>query len=243
MIRRNVRFSLPVLHCGMENMMSDPRNSSYCSMYPGQQGRGPLPQRIPAAESFRVLFREALGAGHSRWRSMAIVGALLLALLFVLPLPEVSHAKDTRRFIRPTIGEPVVRQWFDAISLSGFRRVALFHEFHPIDGSLVGRYMGAGNRAGSMLFVTYMDEERKDPEFGMFRTAKEMVSVGATEWIERRTLNGHVWFGDDSDKPTAATDLGPKVRVVLVGYEGVELTELFELAESLELSILEDALD
>ncbi len=224
--------------------MSDARNSSHCSLHPEQGGHGPSPQRIPTAESFRVLFRGSGDVGHSRWRhSMAVVGALLLAFLFVLPMPEVSHAKDTRRVIRPTIGEPVVRQWFDAISLSGFRRVALFHEFHPIDGSLVGRYLGAGNHAGSMLFVTYMDEERKDPEFGMFRTAKEMVSVGAKGWIERRTLNGRVWFGDDSDKPTVATDLGPKVRVVLMGYEGVGLTELFELAESLDLSILETALD
>ncbi|TVM19945.1 hypothetical protein DPQ33_01595 [Oceanidesulfovibrio indonesiensis] len=164
-------------------------------------------------------------------------------LTIVLATPAPSAAQDSRRVIRPTIGEPVVRQWFDSISMEGFRRVALFHEFHPIDGSLVGRYAGTGKRNGAMVFVTYMDEERKDPKYGMFRTAKEMVSVGARGWIERRVLGGRVWFGDDSDKPTVATDMGPKVRVVLMSYDGVSLEELFALADSMELSILENALN
>ncbi|MFW5734152.1 MAG: hypothetical protein ACOCWR_03735 [Oceanidesulfovibrio sp.] len=171
---------------------------------------------------------------------VAVVVVVVLLLLTAAFSPETAQA---RRVIRPTIGEPVVRQWFDAISLQGFRRVALFHEFHPIDGSLVGRYAGTGERAGAMVFVTYMDEERKDPTFGMFRTAKEIISVGARGLIERRHFSGRVWFGDDSDRPTVATDIGPKVRVVLMSYEGVDLEELFEIAESLDLSILEKALD
>lgn len=185
-----------------------------------------------------------IGSGSITRRCIGLLQAVLLCLcLFGMLAGGASPARaESKRVIRPTIGEPVVRQWFDAIHLQGYRRVALFHEFQPIDGSLVARYAGKGAHSDDMLFITYMDEERKHPTYGMFRTALEMVSVGARGMIERRVFDSHVWYGDDSDRPTVATDLGPKVRVVLMSYKGVELQGLFDIAKSLDLSILEKAL-
>lgn len=186
----------------------------------------------------------AIGYGDVQRRCFGLVQYVLLCLCVfgVLAGGATPAQAESKRVIRPTIGEPVVRQWFDAIRLPGYQRVALFHEFQPIDGSLVARYAGKGAHSDDMLFITYMDEERKHPTYGMFRTALEMVSVGARGMIERRVFDGHVWYGDDSDRPTVATDLGPKVRVVLMSYKGMELEGLFDLAKSLDLSILEKAL-
>ncbi len=145
-----------------------------------------------------------------------------------------------KRIIRPTIGEGVVRQWFDAVQLEDFRRVSLYHEFQPIDGNLAARYEGKGERKGAVLYLSYVDNERKDPLYGMFRTAYEIASVG-DGLVRRRRVADRVWYGSTVDKPTAVTDVGKKVRVVVMGYEGLTMEDVFAVAEGLDLSILETA--
>lgn len=171
-------------------------------------------------------------------------GGVVLLLLFVLSLPSLlipPHSLARAPFT-PTIPEPAVRQWFNAVKLPGFRQVTLYHEFQPVDGKLVARFEGTGPHQGDVVYLSFTDNIRKDPTYGFPRDAKTMAEIGGSKPPTEKTLRGKAWYGNDTTpSPLVATDLSPEVKVMLMGYTGVDMEALFTLADAISLEILEAA--
>lgn len=145
-------------------------------------------------------------------------------------------AQRGQRTIVPAVGEPDVRKWFSQVKLAGFKQQSLFCEFHPIDGSLVGVYKAAPDK---MLYLAFVDNKRKDPDFGFSRNAHEIVSISAKKPPKTFEFAGRKWFGDDSTgAPIIAVDVTKDVKVEIIGHQNVSLAELAALAKDVPLDPL-----
>jgi len=146
-----------------------------------------------------------------------------------------KKGKKGRAPYYPTIAEQDVRKWFKTVELKGYAQVSLYNEFHPIDGCLVARFEGG---KGRVLFLSFVDNKRKDPEFGIKRTAREIISVGAKGLVNRWVIKGRAWYGDDTSGPVMAVDVNKEVKLVLLGFSGLCLDDLPPLAAALKLDAL-----
>lgn len=166
-------------------------------------------------------------------RIMLAVWCALTVLVAVAPVQAQPRAAFT-----PNIPEEAVRKWFAAVKLPGFKQVSLYHEFHPVDGSLVARYEGAGK----VVYLSFIDNVRKDPTYGFRRDAKTMAQVGGKMPPTSKDVAGVKWYGNDTTpSPVAVLDLSQDVKILLVGYENVPLDELYALAGGISFDILKRA--
>lgn len=193
---------------------------------------------------------------RSRFFLLHIITALLLAGLLLggcanktasPPTPRPSsdiqdvkeHYKDTvrgrNRAQTPTIPADAVIAWMRGVKFPGFKQTVLDRHFQPIDGNLMATYQGKG---GKILYLSYVDDGLKDPDFGLKREAHAIVSQGAEGPVTMRVISGRRWYGDDSSGPIAATDAGSTVRIVLTGLGGLSLEDLFDLAGSVPMDSL-----
>ncbi|WP_460031574.1 hypothetical protein [Megalodesulfovibrio paquesii] len=160
----------------------------------------------------------------------------LVALLALTAAPQARA--QSRDPFTPSIPEEAVRKWFATVKLPGFKQVSLYHEFHPVDGSLVARYEGGGK----VVYLSFIDNVRKDPTYGFRRDAKTMAQVGGKLPPASKEIAGARWHGNDSTpSPVVALDVSQDVKILLVGYEHVSLDELYALAGSLTFDILKQA--
>lgn len=168
-----------------------------------------------------------------------LLAGLLLASTALAATPAKNAAKprkDWRQVLDeakqqpPTIYETQVREWFKTLKFSGFRQESLFNEFHPDDGNLVAIY----KNGSKLLYVSYVDHKRMSP-FGFKRTAKEMVTNGGKRLAQTYDVKGWKWYGDATSKPIVAADAAPTVKVVLLGYSGLNLDDLQKLAADVPL--------
>lgn len=134
----------------------------------------------------------------------------------------------------PTIGEGEVRQWFAMVKIPDFRFSSLSNEFHPDDGNLLATYTGG---SGRMIYLSYVDNVRMS-RYAFPRSAKEIVRAGNGGGVQRFECKGWKWFGASAPMPILAADVGPNVKVVLVGYSGVPLKDLAAIASGLPMQAL-----
>ncbi len=152
------------------------------------------------------------------------------------PIAQNKATPTSRRAVHtgtPVLSEAGVRGWFKKVSFTGYRRISIFNEFHPDDGSLVARY-----RKGSrMLYLTYIDNQRMS-QYGFARTAREMIEVGSNGLAREIEIKGRTWYGDDTTKPTLGIDVSPDVRLLLMGYEHLGMEDLEKLAREVPVDAL-----
>lgn len=166
-----------------------------------------------------------------------LASAMLLGLLSLSSLASVAQAQ-TRTPFTPSVPEQMVRKWFETVKFPGYKQVSLYHEFHPVDGSLVARYEGGGK----VVYLSFIDNIRKDPTYGFKRDAKTMAQVGGKLPPASRAVNGLTWFGNDSTpSPVIALDVTDQVKLLLMGYEKAPLEELYVLAATLNIEMLKKA--
>ena len=140
--------------------------------------------------------------------------------------------------LNPAISERDVRKWFKTVRFKGYKQVSLYHEFHPVEGNLLALYQG---KSKEQMFLSYVDNNRKDPVYGFKRGAKEIISNGVSAPVRQRTINDRVWYGREGDEPIIAVDVTPEVKLVLMGFAELSLEDLFSLAESLDIESLAKA--
>ncbi len=133
----------------------------------------------------------------------------------------------------PVIYEAAVRGWFKRVKFPGFRQISIYSEFHPDDGSLVARY-GKGKRT---LYLSYIDNQRMS-QYGIARSAKEMIAVGCAGTVREFEIKGRTWYGDDTSRPSLGLDVSSDVKLLLMGYENIDLQTLVELARELPVDAL-----
>jgi len=133
----------------------------------------------------------------------------------------------------PTIAENEVRVWIKTLKFSGYRLDTVFNEFHPDDGNLVATF----KNGAKMLYVSYVDHNRMSP-FGFKRGAKDMVTVGTKRTAKDFDIKGWKWHGDDASKPILAADVALTVKIVLLGYSGLNLADMQKLALEVPLDNL-----
>lgn len=153
------------------------------------------------------------------------------------PAEQAQPVYKSKRAVQvghPAIYEADVRDWFKKVNFPGYRQVSIYSEFHPDDGCLVARYAAKGGR---MLYLSYIDNQRMS-QFGIARSAREMVAVGCAGQVREFEIAGRTWYGDDTTKPTLGLDVSPNVKILLMGYENLDLQSLVELAEKLALEAL-----
>lgn len=179
---------------------------------------------------------------------MAVTFCLLLAFVsgcdsqrsdWVPPRPksDAAQAPHTRQAIHkghPKIDGQGVRDWFGNVSLPGWRRLSIFSEFHPDEGSFVARY-GKGQK---VLYLSYIDNQRMS-QFGLKRSAREILQTGRAGLPESRNIEGRTWYAVKDSRPLLATDVTRDVKLVLMGYQGLSLDDLVSLAPQLPVDALQ----
>jgi hypothetical protein len=152
------------------------------------------------------------------------------------PEEQARPAYKSKRAVQvgaPVIYEADVRDWFKKVRFPGYRQISIYSEFHPDDGSLVARYA----KGGHVLYLSYIDNQRMS-QFGIARSAREMVAVGCAGEVREFEIAGRTWYGDDTTKPTLGLDVSPNVKILLMGYENLDLQSLVEIAEKLPVDAL-----
>ncbi len=157
-------------------------------------------------------------------------------------IPKRPHTADkvekkTRRALHqgaPKIGGQAVRDWFARVSFPGYRRLSIFSEFHPDEGSFVARY----GKKDRILYLSYIDNQRMS-QFGLARSAKEILETGRAGLPQSISIQGRTWYGVNAEQPLLAVDVSGDVKLVLMGYQGLKLDDLRKLAESVPVEILE----
>lgn len=178
-----------------------------------------------------------------------VVGALLLVAPACMKKDETTtipprpgqtetKARGSVRAVHkgmPKIDGQQVRDWFGSIKLPGWRRLSIFSEFHPDEGSFVARY----GKKNKILYLSYIDNQRMS-QFGLPRTAREMLMVGRSSLPQTVELEGRKWYAQKGEQPMLATDATADVRVLLMGYRDLKIEELEELALQLPVGKLKE---
>jgi len=179
---------------------------------------------------------------------MAVTMCLLLAVLtgcesqrsdWVPPRPksDAEKTRHTRQAIHkghPKINGQGVRDWFAKVSFPGWRRLSIFSEFHPDEGSFVARY-GKGQK---VFYLSYIDNQRMS-QFGLQRSASEILHTGRSGVPQTREIEGRTWYAVDDSRPLLALDVTGDVKLVLMGYQGLSLDDLLDLAPQLPVDALQ----
>lgn len=154
------------------------------------------------------------------------------------PRPKTASKEEKKSRAAVHVGHPQVdgrgvRDWFATVRFKGWRRLSIFSEFHPDEGSFVARY----GKGAKVFYLSYIDNQRMS-QFGLRRDAREMLQVGRSALPREQSVAGRTWYAVEDDHPLLATDVTEDIKLVLMGYQGVKLEELLELAAALPVDAL-----
>lgn len=181
--------------------------------------------RILILLGFLALFMGACAPKDDKW---------------VPPRPDTGEidVPHTRRAVHkghPKIDGQGVRDWFATVRFPGWRRLSIFSEFHPDEGSFVARY-GKGPK---VLYLSYIDNQRMS-QFGLRRDARELLQTGRQGLPAKQEISGVTWYAVDAEQPLLAADVTKDVKLLLMGYQGLELADLEALAKALPVNELRE---
>jgi len=146
---------------------------------------------------------------------------------------EKPHTRQAVHKGHPKVDGQEVRDWFSMVSFPGWKRLSIFSEFHPDEGSFVARY-GKGPK---ILYLSYIDNQRMS-QFGLQRSAVEILQTGRKGRPDAEEIAGLTWYGVDDEQPLLAVDVTEDVKLVLMGYQGLDLDELKTMAKALPVEAL-----
>ena len=133
----------------------------------------------------------------------------------------------------PQISHKAVRDWFATVQFKGYKRLSIFSEFHPDEGSLVARF----GKGPQVFYLSYIDNQRMS-QFGLPRSAEEILCTGENTRPETATIQGETWYCRAEAQPLLAVDVTGDVKLLFMGYQGLTLEDLQALAEELPLQAL-----
>lgn len=157
---------------------------------------------------------------------------------YVPPRPHAGekapHSRQAVHKGHPRIDGQGVRDWFATVSFPGWRQLSIFSEFHPDEGSFVARY----GKGPQVLYLSYIDNQRMS-QFGLRRSARELLQAGRSSLPEGHQIKNRTWYGVQDDRPLLAVDVTKDIKLVLMGYKGLDLEDLVGLAPSLPVDKLQ----